>query len=402
MMKTPIFPVEFQSMLEYGKYTRWVLWREFSADHLLCLLCMIGEFDARASAVMRLLERHWPSLTYSEHRAILALEAIRCIARGERFDRFEWARRQLRGRIPLEAGDLPEPVRAALGQTAPGATWDLVMMIPEGYEIGGKNAAGQSIYAYFSPQGALIHTGPERRRGEAAKPSIFPAWFAQALERSSRAWWAVARGFSEDYLLCLLWLVGEFEVRSAGMLPLLEQGRTELPDAGRAIMALLAMRRMACMVSSISERFDVDELERRIDRGRAHLEFDDLPEPVRAALEAASPGTQWQGVWMIPEAYELWGYERGAEGTTGRLIEASASPHGTVVLKRSISRDGVPAAAASAIKARFPEFRPAFVHGRLSDGGTIHAYEFELVSSGGRARRIVISPEGREISETLG
>lgn len=41
-----ITPIIRHAGLEGGKYTRWVLRLDFSNDHLLCLLRMIGEFDA--------------------------------------------------------------------------------------------------------------------------------------------------------------------------------------------------------------------------------------------------------------------------------------------------------------------------------------------------------------------
>ena len=319
-----ITPIVSHAGLETGKYTRWVLRRDFSEDHLLCLLCMIGEFDASASEVMRLLARHWSSLTGAADRSALALDALHRMARGERFDTNEWSRRMFRGRIRLELEDLPEPVRLALGRTVAPATWDVFMTIPEGYELCGKDGAGQSAFAYLSTEGVLFREGPERQRQVTAQVASFPALFAQALQRSSQARWAIARTLSQDHLRCLLWLVGEFAARSRTVLQVLRLHRIELSDADRAIAALQAMTRMALF----GERIDVDELERRCDRGRGCLEFGDLPERARATLEAAKPGTQWQMDIMTPEGYEIWGVD-----ATGRNIGARVSLSGTVAFR---------------------------------------------------------------------
>jgi len=390
-----MFAGPLAEVLGNGKYTEWVLRRDFTEDHLLCLLCMVGEFDTHAPDVMRLLWQNASRLK-GETRSVLALEALHCIVRGERFDRYEWSRRMTSGGpIRREVGDLPEPVRDVLGAAAPRATWDLVMAIAEGYELGGKDVAGRKIYAYFSPEGRAIHVGPERRRGEATKPSFFSAALAEMIERSSRARWATARVCSEDHVLCLLWLVAEFAARAPGVLCVLEEHRAELADGGRLLTVLNAMCRMASGMSSIAERFDVDELDRRIGRGRAHLEFGDLPEPVRARLSAASPGTRWKFVLMTPEGYEL-----GGEETSGRFIEPAVSRSGEVVFKLNVPWDAVPATVAGAVKARFPDFQMPWAYARLAADGTIAAYEIVHVPRTGTARRtqrIAIGPDGTEI-----
>jgi len=50
-----MFAGPLAEVLGNGKYTEWVLRRDFTEDHLLCLLCMVGEFDTHAPEVMRLL-----------------------------------------------------------------------------------------------------------------------------------------------------------------------------------------------------------------------------------------------------------------------------------------------------------------------------------------------------------
>ena len=317
----PLFTADFERELRQGKYTQWVLLREFSEDHLLCLLCMIGEFDACASKVLRPIWRDWAMLR-GQYRSVLALEALHRIVRGERFDRQEWARRIPDGRMYREVGDLPEIVRNALSVNVPGAEWNLVMMIAEGYELGGKDADGKNVYAYFSEAGGVIHIGPARRRGETTNPSIFSARLSEAIGRDSRARWATMRVIAQEDLLCLLWLAGEFEAMSHGVFGHLDSLRAELQDVNRALIALRAMH---CMVR-FRERFDIDELDRRFDRGRAHLEFDDLPDAVRDGLERASPGTCWTFVWMLQGKYVLVGND-----TAGQSIEVSVSPLGEVV-----------------------------------------------------------------------
>jgi len=323
MTTMPLFSAEFRSTLGHGKYTNWVLLRDFSADHLLCLLCMIGEFDARAGEIIDLLWRHRSSLAGAE-RSYHALEAMNLFAHGERFDRHEWARRVGRSSMRLELADLPEPVRAAAGAAIPDAAWDWIMMLAEGYEFGGKDAAGQKIHANISANGAVIHVGPERRRGEETKPSFFPAELAQAIESNARARWAAARVCAEEHVLCLLWLAGEFFARSHSVLRVLDAHRAEAQGAERAIVALRAM----CSMVQFRERFDVDELDRRISRGRGNLQFDDLAEPVRAALAAAAPAAQWPFVWMNPEGFQLIG-----KNAAGASIEASVSHLGEVALR---------------------------------------------------------------------
>ena len=206
------FSSAFEAQLRNGKYkdAYWVLLKEFTEDHLLCLLCMIGEFDARVSELMPSLWDNWAQLR-GQHRSILALEAMHRMARGERVDRMEWARRIGDGRMQREFGDLPEPVRAAASQAAPGIEWTLIMMIAEGYELGGKDGSGQAIHVYLSENGKLIHAGPERRRGEENSPTAFSETLFAKIGRQERAKWAISRVISEENLLCLLCLVGEFE-----------------------------------------------------------------------------------------------------------------------------------------------------------------------------------------------
>ena len=70
------FTSEFAAQLAGSQYTRWVLDRGFTEDNMLALLCMIGEFDACASGLLKPLFEDRANLRPS-HRPICALEGLR-------------------------------------------------------------------------------------------------------------------------------------------------------------------------------------------------------------------------------------------------------------------------------------------------------------------------------------
>lgn len=88
-MTRPFFSPEFIEQLRLGKYTSWVVRREFAAPHLECLLRLVEEYDAGADAIIDLLERHGAR----EGRGHLALQALHGIARGDRLTVDQWVRR---------------------------------------------------------------------------------------------------------------------------------------------------------------------------------------------------------------------------------------------------------------------------------------------------------------------
>src|SRR5207247_384034 len=102
---------------------------------------------ASAPVLLELLWKHRAEWVGAQ-RGYLALEALHNLARGERLEVNDWARRMHGGRVTLEFANLPEPVQKGLQSAAPGAIWDSAMAIPEGFETIGKNGAGERIYAY--------------------------------------------------------------------------------------------------------------------------------------------------------------------------------------------------------------------------------------------------------------
>lgn len=386
-MDSSVFSLQFAEALRFGKYTNWATREEFSKEQLRCLLWMVGEFDASASKVLDLLAGHWSELRGAE-RAYLALEAIHRMARGERFGVDEWARRIHRGRATLETSDLPESVRSALHVAAPGATWEFVMMISEGYEVGGKDATERRLHAILSAQGAVNYLGPARRRGEQKSPSAFSAELEEVLKRSKYTQWATAREFSAEYLRCLIWMVGEFDARSLVVLEVLNRDQARLADHRRAVIALEAMCRMAR-----GEYFDADELVRRIDRGRAHLEFNDMPEALRAAAQHAAPQVIWNFVMMRPEGYLL-----GGSATEGKHVAADVLRVGEVTLRILIGEDELPIPVLAALKKRVPAFELLMAQSVGPVLGTIHRYEVDLVPLGGKEQKLVVSADGLDVT----
>jgi len=258
-----VFSPGFAETLRLGKYTRWVTDAEFRAEHLIGLLWMVGEFDASAPKLLDLLCGLQPELRGTD-RAYFALEGIHGMVRGERFDVQEWAQRISRGRGYLVPADLTAPMRSALQAAAPGASWRTVMMIPEGYELSGTDAAGQPVHAYLSAAGAVEELRGMRRRGKLVLTSIISAELAQPLSSSKYTQWAVSRELSERYLRCLLWLVGEFGARAYTLLELLKKHSGALAGHLRALIALEVLSRMC-----LKERFDLAELERRMEQAGA-------------------------------------------------------------------------------------------------------------------------------------
>lgn len=321
----PVFPPELETSLKVGKYTRWVTRTAFTAEQLRGVIAIVSEFDKSASPLLKLIWRHSTELRGSE-RAALALEALHCFARGERFAVNEWARRTHRGRVILEFLDLPDAVRSSLVAAAPLATWQLVMQIPEGYEVGGKAADGQSLFGYVSIQGVINALGPERRRGEPAAAVVLSPSFVDELTRSPSTQWAAARGFAQEHLHCLLWLAGEFGARAPAVLSFLDRYVADIHDHQSALIALGTLFR--CV--SMGEWIDIAELQRRIERGRAHLEFIDLPEVVQAAAARAAAKAKWDLVIALQSGFRLSGLE-----PTGDSVVALIAPTGDVTVSRS-------------------------------------------------------------------
>ena len=220
---------------------------------------------------------------------------------------------------------------------------------------------------------------------------MFAGPLAEVLGNGKYTEWVLRRDFTEDHLLCLLCMVGEFDTHAPEVMRLLWQNASRLKGETRSVLALEALH---CIVRG--ERFDRYEWSRRMTSGGPiRREVGDLPEPVRARLGAASPGTRWKFVLMTPEGYEL-----GGEETSGRFIEPAVSRSGEVVFKLNVPWDAVPATVAGAVKARFPDFQMPWAYARLAADGTIAAYEIVHVPRTGTARRtqrIAIGPDGTEI-----
>ncbi len=265
---------EFAKALRFGKYTDWVCEGEFSKEQLKCLLWAVGEFNVSASSILELLWKHRAELHGAE-RAYLALVGIRNMALGERFCVDEWSRRfgrEFDRRIGRPIDDLPEPGRSALHQASAGVMWDIVMMIHEGYEVTGKDATGQRLYAMLSTEGAIEYIGPARQLGNQPSPSIFSIFsteLEQELNRGLRTHWAAARTFTAEHLRCLLWMIGEFSYRSYTVFKILTRGQAQLADHRCAVAALEAISLM------VHGWPDTDDLARRIGYGRAHPEFNE-------------------------------------------------------------------------------------------------------------------------------
>ncbi len=383
-MDSSAFSLQLEDRLGSGKYTKWATRGEFSKAHLKCLLWMVGEFDASASELLDLLAGHRSDLGGAE-RALLALGAICCMARGERFGVNEWAQRMHQGRAYLEISDLPESVRSALHVAAPGATWEFVMMIPEGYEVGGKDVTRGPLHAILSAQGAVNYLGQARQRGEQKLASVFSAELEQELNRNKYTKWATDREFSAEHLRCLLWMVGEFYARSRVVLEVLNREQAKLADHRRAVIALEAM---SCMAEG--EWIDAAELVRRMDCGGARLGFNDVPEALRAAVQHAAPQVIWNFVMMRPDGYLL--------GTEGQWVSAVVQRAGKVTLRTFVGEDKLPVAVLAAVMKRVPKFKILMAQLIGPALGTIHRYEVDLVPLGGEKQKFVVSADGLNVT----
>jgi hypothetical protein len=340
MAQPEFFPEGFEEQLGYGKYTNWILLSAFAPEHLFCLCCICGEFGARALQLLRILWDHVGD--GGADRSVLALDALCCFMRGDRFDKSAWARNMGAWRRIREAGAMPA----------------------------------------------------DEVDEHAGKPGILPAALVMALARESRARWAAAPPLTEAHLQCLLWLIGEFSARADAVLRPLEERRAELGDAARALVALQVLHALVWH----RERFDVREFDERAARGRALLEFDDLPQPVRAALLAPALAERWGTVRRTP-----WGYQLVGRNDSGEYrLEADVRLPDEVAFKRLVNWDAIPPAVTAAIAMRFPDFHKSWAYGRLARDGSVGAYEIEYQPKLGkfrRSRRIVVSQDGSELRE---
>ncbi len=315
-----IFTPELESELRLNKYVRWVFLQETSDSHLVCMLRCIGEFEESQEAILGFLVRNYENFRGSR-LSCLALEGLHCMARGDRFNQEEWARRTHSGRIGLAASDLPAAIQQAADAAYPGISWDWAMSIDEGHEIGGSDPAGKRAYAYVTPEGRVIYAGPDRKRGEMLNPPGFSQELVAAISKEPLARWSVARPLSMENFICVLFLIGEFEARSHELRNHFAARKTELSEAERSLVALEAL----CQMVRFRERFDVVELEQRMSRGRGHLTADDLPLPVRKRLQDHYPGVAWEWIWKKGDDYEALGKDQ-----KGQTVDVLHSRSGSI------------------------------------------------------------------------
>lgn len=379
-MASDIYSLPFAEPLRLGKYTRWATLVRFSMEDLRTLVRIAGEFQAGAAAII---DAVGDSAMHS--RALVALQGIERMVLGERRSPEAWGLRIGRGRGFLRLSDLPEAARRGLDAAAPGVQWDpdFLLEVAEGFEALGKDPAGKNVFALFSGEGAVSYVGPERRAGAAKGPSVFPPDMQQALADDKLTRWAVGRALSAEDLRHLLWLADEFACRASGML---EPLRTQHEKLARERRALLALEILCRMVSG--ERFGVDELARRFERGRPRLVLADLPEALRAALKRAAPGTRWDSVMMMPGAYLVNG---GGPGT--RAVGAHLTPGGAVSIFSHVGASELPPPVHAAMKARLPTQEVLFLLACGPALGTVERYEIDYAEEREK-RTLAVSPDG--------
>jgi hypothetical protein len=376
----PAFSATFAASLDRGKYTAWAARPAFSEEQLRALLWMVGEFAVHAAALLGLLYEQRQRFRGAE-RGYLALEALRCMVDGERFPAEEWPHRIQRNRGFLLVEDLPEHARTAVA----GETWQRVMRMQSGYELLGKDSAGELLWAYVATGGRILSRGPHRLRGEPAEPSAFSPRLEEQLREHSQTRWAPARTLSEAHLRCLLWLVGEFSGRQYSIMEVLHEHAGRSPERQRAITALGTMERLVYY----QERFGVDELLRRLASVRASAEFADLPAPVRAAMKCALPGAEWQAPLVTATGYAASGAAAG-DG----IVHVSRT--GSVTVRRSMKLAELPPGARATVAQRIPSGRHINACSIGPDLATIHGYEVTYQPMTGSEQRICFDARGRE------
>jgi hypothetical protein len=359
-----IYSLSFAQSLRLGKYTKWATLVRFSLEDLRTLARIAGEFQAGAAAII---DSIWkPGM---QSRALVALQGIEQMVLGERRSPDAWGLRIGKGRGFLRISDLPEAARRGLDAAAPGVKWDpdFLLEVPEGFEALGKDASGKRVFALFSAQGAVSYLGPERRAGEAKDPSVFPPDMRRELAEDKLTRWAVGRVLSAEDARHLLWLADEFACRASGILELL---RTQHEKLARERRAVLALEMMCRMVSG--ERFDVNELERRFERGRARLALEDLPETLRVALKRAAPETNWDSVMMMPGVYLVNG-----SGPGKLMVGAHLTPGGAVSIFSYIEASELPPPVDAAMKTRLPTQDVLFLLALGPALGKVEHYEID-------------------------
>jgi hypothetical protein len=342
-----IYSLPFAESLRMGKYTAWVTRVRFTLEDVRTLVRIVGEYRAGASAIIDVIAECLSERDRSlQSRAVVALQGIDQMAIGERCSVDGWGVMIGRGRGFLRIADLPEAAHRGLDGAAPGVQWnaDFLLRVPEGFEAYGKDASGKGWFALLSPEGVVSYLGADRKPGEAKDPSVFPDEMQSELRQDKTTRWAVERVLAAEHLRRLLWLADEFACRATQILELLRAQRDRLAAERRAVLAVELMCRMVK-----GERFDVDELERRMERGRAHLILDDLPETLRAGLKRAAPETDWGPPMMMPGAYLLNG-----AGPGKLMVGAHLAPGCEVSIFSYIEPHELPTAVHAAMKTRLP------------------------------------------------
>lgn len=336
---------EFLAELVFGKYTRWTSRQgtAFADEHLLALLCVAGEIEAGARELLAHLESSVAGLAdasdANEGRSMLALQGLVFMARGKRFGADGWMRHV----AALKAGDALAP------------------------EAGTREPSGDA----------------------------FPGAFAARIEQQPPARWALAPPMGREHLRCFLWLASEVPARLYpiidGLKGVAGLDKQRLPSAQgeRARIALLLLVRIVG-----GERFGVDEMVRRVARRRAHMEWDDLPAPVRAAL----PAERWGRPFMTAQGYRL-----ASRDPAQSVLFAVARPDGTVKLERLLlDSAGLPETVVRTANGVLEGYGlRGFAYERLGDAGEVEAYKvlLEPVAGAGLPQTRFIAPDGRLLDD---
>jgi hypothetical protein len=225
--------------------------------------------------------------------------------------------------------------------------------------------------------------------------AAFPDAFAARIGQQPSARWALAPPMSREHLRCFLWLASEVPAR---LYPIIKglQGiegldKQRLPGAQgeRARIALLLLARIVG-----GERFGVDEMVRRVACRRAHMEWADLPAPVRAAL----PAERWGQPFMTAQGYRLASREPAES-----VLFAVARPDGTVKLERLLLESaGLPEAVVHAANGVLEGYGlRGFAYERLDGAGEVEAYKVLLgpLAGAGLPQTRFIAPDGRLLDD---
>jgi hypothetical protein len=203
--------------------------------------------------------------------------------------------------------------------------------------------------------------------------------------------WINPGGFTDDNLHCLLWMIGEFGIRSHRILKILEDNLPQKDQRSqfdmRALNALVAISRMV----TLGERFNLDDwCGYRLWHG--YLVFDSLPESFKTKVSGAAPQTNWDSVIQENERILLYGTDEN-----GRRVTSIVTKKGEITIKSRIPKDDIPKHIEATLMKVTPDSKLVDADACGATVDTVDFYECRVSSLYGRTDIITIGSDGEVI-----